>query len=209
VSLSDAADEQVPRSAPKPGVVIDRRRTTQRVAERLALEYETEQGRHPLLVGDPDRGSRERANVTDALSAAGHDPSLLWSFDILSLGVPHPRFIEVKGRGTSGPITGVLDREYDTACRLGEDAWLYVVFGCSTESQQLSVAPDWTRFAWQREREPRPEMIEDQDFGGLLPDRRSSSQRRLEAEGLWSLSSEIVREQFAVVAVRSRTPGPG
>lgn len=187
--------------------MIDRRPTTQRVAEQLALEYETKRGCHPLLVGDPDRGSREHTSVTDALSAAGHDPSLLWSFDILSLDAPHPRFIEVKGRGTSGPIAGVLDREYDTARRLGDDAWLYVVFGCSTERQRLSVASDWTRLPWQREREPRPEMLEDQTFGGLLPDRRSASQRRLDAEGVWSLPAAIVDEQFAVVAVRTKKPG--
>ena len=174
----------------------DRRVQTAALAEQVAQNYETDQGRTPLLVGHHSRGQLEIDAVEKALTVCGHDPDLLWSFDILSNSDEgRPRFIEVKGRGTSGPIAGVLDREYDTANRLGSDAWLYVVFGCSTATPILRVTSDWSRLPWVRERVPKPKMPDDI----RLKDRLSQSARKLAAEGTWQLDSAVVFDRFEVV----------
>lgn len=170
---------------------MDRRQDTELVAERVTLKYEESEGRKPLVVGR-SRGPRERAAVEEALNCRHHDTSIAWSFDILSVATEERRFIEIKGRGTSGPIAGVLDREYNTAFRLGSDAWLYVVFGCSEDRQCLYVASDWARLPWEREREPNQRMFEDRTFGGLLLDKRSLRKRQLDAEGRWQLPLDAV-----------------
>lgn len=136
--------------------------------------------------------------VRGALTGAGFDPQPLWSFDFLSLDdrPAGTRFIEVKGRGTSGPIQDLVDREYDTAARLGTAAWLYVVFGCSTDNQQLYIINDWARLPWSRSREPDPSRLQDSSFSTWIPDKRSPSKRKLDAEGTRTLESKVVLAEF-------------
>jgi hypothetical protein len=71
--------------------------------------------------------------------------------------LPHPedpmtamdvRFIEVKGRVTSGEIA-LTTNEYKTAVRLKEDYWLYVVFDCGGDSPNLQIVQDPGRLAWE------------------------------------------------------------
>jgi hypothetical protein len=118
-----------------------------------------------------------------------------WSFDLLSTAAETPpRFIEVKGRGTSGPVE-VLDRQHDFASRIGQHALLAVVWHAGQPTrEQLWTAPDWACLPWQRTREADPQRAEDSTFMRALglPDRRSQSERALEAEGKWSLASEAV-----------------
>jgi hypothetical protein len=98
----------------------------ERIAMEEATRYERERGWIPEDVSSENRG-----------------------FDILSR---HPasggvRFIEVKGRATTGPI--VLTRnEYKTAERLRNDYWLYVVFDCAIQPRLLPI-PDPVRLGWQ------------------------------------------------------------
>lgn len=97
----------------------------ERIAMEVAMRYERERGWLPEDVSGENRG-----------------------FDILSR---HPesgqvRFIEVKGRATSGPIV-LTPNEYKTASRLREDYWLYVVFDCATKPRLLTVQ-DPARLGW-------------------------------------------------------------
>lgn len=175
----------------------DRRPMTGSRAEEVAAAYERACGRAVLDVGHyHDRTVREA--VATALIAAGHDPTPRWSFDLLSTnGDERPRFIEVKGRGTSGPIE-VIDREYETAQRLGGDAWLYVLFGCSTDAQKLLIAPDWSSLPWARTREADPARADDILPG--VPNRRSRSRRELDCEGSWHLEMWPPPSEFVQVA---------
>lgn len=77
-------------------------------------------------------------------------------FDLVSR-LPHPedpmtamdvRFIEVKGRATTGEIA-LTTNEYKTAVRLKQDYWLYVVFDCGGDSPSLQMVQDPGRLAWE------------------------------------------------------------
>ncbi|MFN3742948.1 MAG: DUF3883 domain-containing protein, partial [Anaerolineales bacterium] len=98
----------------------------ERIAMEVAMRYERERGWLPEDVSQGNRG-----------------------FDILSR---HPesgqvRFIEVKGRATSGPIV-LTPNEYKTAGRLREDYWLYVVLDCATRPRLVTVQ-DPARLGWE------------------------------------------------------------
>lgn len=76
-------------------------------------------------------------------------------FDLISRR-PHPedpatavevRFIEVKGRATTGEIA-LTANEYSTAKRLKKDYWLYVVFHCASQPS-LNVIQDPSTLDWQ------------------------------------------------------------
>ena len=57
------------------------------------------------------------------------------------------RFIEVKGRASVGEIALTVN-EYQTAQRLGDDYWLYVVFNCASQPQ-VTVIQNPARFDWE------------------------------------------------------------
>jgi len=57
------------------------------------------------------------------------------------------RFIEVKGRAAIGEIA-LTANEYQTAQRLGEDYWLYVVFNCASQPQVTTIQNP-ARFDWE------------------------------------------------------------
>jgi superfamily II DNA or RNA helicase len=82
-------------------------------------------------------------------------------FDLISRK-PHPedpktaievRFIEVKGRATTGDIA-LTANEYNTAKRLRKDYWLYVVFQCATPNPSFNILPDPSTLEW-----PRPTLL--------------------------------------------------
>jgi hypothetical protein len=75
-------------------------------------------------------------------------------FDLISRK-PHPkdpktsievRFIEVKGRAGVGEI-GLTSNEYETAKRLKEDYWLYVVYNCGS-NPEIHIIRDPVRLGW-------------------------------------------------------------
>ncbi len=57
------------------------------------------------------------------------------------------RFIEVKGRAAVGEIA-LTANEYQTALRLGDDYWLYVVFNCASQPQVTAIQNP-ARFDWE------------------------------------------------------------
>ncbi len=87
------------------------------VAMEEAMRYEQGRGWVPKDVSAEDRG-----------------------FDILSrhLETGSVRFIEVKGRATTGPIM-LTRNECKTAERLRSDYWLYVVFDCTTAPRLIPI----------------------------------------------------------------------
>ena len=70
-------------------------------------------------------------------------------FDILSKQpeIGKVRFIEVKGRAVVGEIA-MTKNEHDTAERLTQDYWLYVVFDCATTPRLIPIK-DPSRLAWE------------------------------------------------------------
>ncbi len=123
-----------------------------RIGSALVLPY-PEEGAVPDLVPDAEVEhiamdvaigyERERGWVPEDVSAQDR------GFDLLSR---HPesgqvRFIEVKGRATSGPIV-LTPNEYKTASRLRKDYWLYVVFDCATKPRLVSIQ-DPSCLEWQ------------------------------------------------------------
>lgn len=76
-------------------------------------------------------------------------------YDLISRK-PHPedpstaiavRFIEVKGRAHVGEIA-LTSHEHDTAVRLRNDYWLYVVYNCASEPQVIPIQ-DPARLGWE------------------------------------------------------------
>lgn len=97
----------------------------EKIAMAKAMSYEKEQGWDPEDVSEENRG-----------------------FDILSkdLKSGSARFIEVKGRATVGEIA-LTKNEHDTAGRLKQDYWLYVVFDCATTPRLIPIK-DPSRLDW-------------------------------------------------------------
>jgi superfamily II DNA or RNA helicase len=106
----------------------------EKVAVRIATEYEREQGWTPRDVSTPPLA--RAAGLTD-------NPG----FDILSnrpafgatsakSTVLEERAIEVKGRAGVGDIE-LTENEWSRACNLRDRYWLYVVFDCGTPNPRL------------------------------------------------------------------------
>jgi hypothetical protein len=97
----------------------------ERLAMEKAISYEKERGWDPEDVSQDDRG-----------------------FDILSKDrvSGSARFIEVKGRAEVGEIA-LTTNEHDTAERLKDDYWLYVVFECATNPRLIPIR-DPSRLPW-------------------------------------------------------------
>jgi hypothetical protein len=110
-----------------------------------------------------------QAEVVD-VSAGGH-PSLRIAFD--QLGIERPsipsadyvstlhdevRIIEVKSRGSKGPIEA-LQREIETLARAHTHAWLYVVWNATQPLPfELCLIQDPYRLQWKRK--PGPLKLE-------------------------------------------------
>jgi len=89
----------------------------EKIAMEIAMKYEREKGRIPEDVSKEDRG-----------------------YDILSKNpeTGEVRFIEVKGRAKVGGVA-FTKNEYETAKRLADNYWLYVVFNCADNPQLILI----------------------------------------------------------------------
>lgn len=102
--------------------------------------------------------------------SAGHDPLLPAALE--GLGVPLPwiasadfisvlgdetRIIEVKGRGSSGPVS-IIERERDTFAAAGPASWLYAVWNTTQpRPYRLILVQDPQRLPWVQTRESERE----------------------------------------------------
>jgi hypothetical protein len=113
-----------PERAGFAGMIPDKE--IERIAMEKAISYEKERGWEPEDVSEEDRG-----------------------FDVLSRDPKSgaARFIEVKGRAAIGEIA-LTKNEHDTAERLRQDYWLYVVFDCATTPRLIPVK-DPSRLDWE------------------------------------------------------------
>ncbi len=110
------------------------------------VAYEGVRGRETL---DVSRGYRGDHLVRVRKFVQARAPNLRgWSFDIVSIHrhTGDVRFIEVKGRGTRGPVE-VIEKEFETGIALGRAYWLYVVYDCNT-GPYLTVIRDPMRLDW-------------------------------------------------------------
>jgi Domain of unknown function (DUF3883) len=113
----------------------DKRREIDAVAMEAAMAIERERGWTPVDVSS----GRRPDPVLKALRDRA--PNLRRSsFDIFSTrdDGADVRFIEVKGRSTSGPVE-IIERERLTGVALGDDYWLYVVFDCRFTPRVVAV----------------------------------------------------------------------
>jgi len=103
-----------------------------------AMDYERAQARETT-----DTSYRYRRADLERVQAMveARAPGLRdFSFDIVSFDPSDQdvRFIEVKGRGTAGPVE-VIPKEYQTGLALRSDHLLYVVYECNSEPQLILV----------------------------------------------------------------------
>nr|MDO8099656.1 DUF3883 domain-containing protein [Candidatus Njordarchaeota archaeon] len=98
----------------------------EKIAMEKVISYERERGWDPEDVSKENRG-----------------------FDIISKDKKSGlvRFIEAKGRATIGEVVLTMN-EYETAKRLKQDYWLYVVFDCATTPRLVSPIKDPSRLDW-------------------------------------------------------------
>ena len=124
----------------------DRRSEVEAIAMATVLAYEGVRGCETLDVSHGYR--RDHLERVRTLVHARVPDFRGWSFDIVSIHrhTTDVRFIEVKGRGTSGPID-VIEKEFKTGRALGRAYWLYVVFDCNT-GHYLTVIQDPLRLEW-------------------------------------------------------------
>jgi len=79
----------------------------------------------------------ERDNSRDGYSVE----SANLGFDLRSRGANEIRYIEVKGRKGTGPVS-LTANEWIKAARFGSEYWLYVVYDCATLDPRLIVIKD-------------------------------------------------------------------
>jgi len=111
----------------------------EKIAVQFAIKHEEAQGRVVESVESENRGF-------DLISRKPHPEDPKTAIDV--------RFIEVKGRAHTGEIA-LTANEYNTAKRLRNDYWLYVVFHCAPACRQtgrepsLNVLRDPSTLDWQ------------------------------------------------------------
>lgn len=93
-----------------------------------------------------------------ALEGLGIIPPRVPSADLISVLGDDTRCIEVKGRGSSGPLS-IIERQRDTFMAAGPLAWLYVVWNTTQPGPyRLILVQDPERLPWVQtraaEREP-------------------------------------------------------
>lgn len=75
------------------------------------------------------------------------------SADFISLLGDETRIIEVKGRGSSGPVS-IIERERDTFVAAGPNSWLYVVWNTTQPPPyRLILVQDPQRLPWVQTRQ--------------------------------------------------------
>lgn len=126
----------------------DRRRTSANTAVAVARAYE-EQVRHAELIDVSAGDVAASAAIRTVLDRVGvqRGPQTL-SADLLSETAFGLRIIELKGRGSSGPIS-LPERELDTLTAAGEHGWLYVVWNTTQPGPyRLWLIEDARRLDW-------------------------------------------------------------
>jgi hypothetical protein len=104
----------------------------ERIAVQFVIRHEEAEGRLVESVEKDNRGF-------DLISRKPHPEDPKTAIDV--------RFIEVKGRADTGEIA-LTANEYNTAKRLKQDYWLYVVFHCATQPV-LNILRDPATLDWQ------------------------------------------------------------
>ena len=104
----------------------------ERIAVQFVIQHEEAEGRVVESVEKDNRGF-------DLISRKPHPEDPKTAIDV--------RFIEVKGRADTGEIA-LTANEYNTAKRLKQDYWLYVVFHCATHPT-LNSLRDPATLDWQ------------------------------------------------------------
>ncbi|MBF0121421.1 MAG: DUF3883 domain-containing protein [Desulfobacterales bacterium] len=102
------------------------------IAINAVIKHEESQFRKVQSVEKDNRGF-------DLISRAYHPEDTQTAIDV--------RFIEVKGRAQIGEIA-LTENEYKTACRMGKDYFLYVVYNCITNPEIL-IIQDPATLGWQ------------------------------------------------------------
>jgi uncharacterized protein DUF3883 len=142
--------DYTPKGRSKVGDMRDRRVEVDAIAMATALAYEGDRGCETFDVSQGYHSSQQLAWVRSLVQSGAPDLQV-WSFDILSIDpeTNDVRFIEVKGRGTAGPVE-MIEKEHQTGLALGMDYWLYVVFNCNTQPGLINIQ-DPMRLPWTRE----------------------------------------------------------
>ena len=104
----------------------------ERIAVRVVIAHEEAEGRTVESVENENRGF-------DLISRKPHPEDPQTAIDV--------RFIEVKGRAAAGEVA-LTSNEYNTAKRLRNDYWLYVVFHCASKPS-LNIIRDPSTLDWQ------------------------------------------------------------
>lgn len=126
------------------GMFEDHRRTATRNAMQVVGAYERWRG---ARVTDVSAGGDQRLSA--AFDRLGIDRPAIPSADYVSTLDEEIRIIEVKGRGSRGPVEA-LEREVDTLTRAGEHGWLYVVWNATQPSPfELWLVNDPGRLPWE------------------------------------------------------------
>lgn len=125
--------------------MVDRRKVADKRAMAIVLGYE-QLHRDPVF--DVHEGlSQDADRIREA--ASGIDvKDVRLSADVVAGVARQARVIEVKSRGSKGPIH-VLDRQKWTFETLGDRAWLYVVWNVTQPSDyELWAVQDPNRMPW-------------------------------------------------------------
>lgn len=104
----------------------DARSVADQIATAVTSAWEISQGGNITDVSSGDWRSIKNGETARLLAAFTTQP-LRKSADLVSFRESEVRIIEVKGRGSSGPIS-VPERELDTLRCAGRNGWLYTVW---------------------------------------------------------------------------------
>ena len=158
---------------------VDRRLLSDRRAMSIALAFENGRG---ATVSNVSRGRDPM--LRQAVKDLGGTVPHVASADYLSELDGERRIIEVKGRGSSGPIS-VIERELDTFNSAEASAWLYVVWNTTQpHPYRLIVVRDPQQLPWVKVREAEREP-------GSFRGTRHEAQFQCQSEDIERLGLEV------------------
>lgn len=121
----------------------DRRLVAGNRAMEVVRAYEHLRGAD---VNDVSQGRDPR--LRECLELMGLQTPPVPSADLISVLGDETRIIEVKGRGSSGPLS-VIEREHDTFIAASDTSWLYVVWNTTQpRPYRLVLIQDPQRLPW-------------------------------------------------------------
>ncbi len=127
----------------------DRRGLATNRAMHVAVAYE-QVGRGATVV---DVSAGRTSELNDVLAEMGIARFGVASVDLISRLDNEVRLIEVKGRGSKGPID-LLERQLETFKAAGSAAWLYVVwYATQPGAYRMFAVQDPQRLPWQQTKE--------------------------------------------------------